>query len=83
MSELKEIRKEIEIVDEELVKLFNKRMELVSQLNKEKVVDEKREEELIHKNLLLVNEEFVPYYCDFYNNLFSLSRQYQAKKKGL
>ncbi|HHV14314.1 MAG TPA: chorismate mutase [Acholeplasmataceae bacterium] len=83
MKDLKIIRKEIEVVDKELIKLFNERMELIAQLNKENVEDEKREEELIHKNLSLVNKEYVSYYFDFYNNLFNLSKEYQKKKKGL
>ncbi len=83
MKDLKIIRKEIEVVDKELIKLFNERMELIAQLNKEIVEDEKREEELIHKNLYLVNKEYVSYYFDFYNNLFNLSKEYQKKKKGL
>ncbi|HOF43265.1 MAG TPA: chorismate mutase [Bacilli bacterium] len=83
MKDLKIIRKEIEVVDKELIKLFNERMELIAQLNKETVEDEKREEELIHKNLSLVNKEYVSYYFDFYNNLFNLSKEYQKKKKGL
>ncbi len=83
MKDLKIIRKEIEVVDKELIKLFNERMELIAQLNKEIVEDEKREKELIHKNLSLVNKEYVSYYFDFYNNLFNLSKEYQKKKKGL
>ena len=84
MNHLKELRDKIDITDKKIVELFEKRMEIVSDVIKYKmekdlpVLNSLREAEVIEKNInYLRNKELSPYLKDFYNHLMKLSKDYQ------
>ena len=86
MKNLNEIREKINEVDEALIKSFKLRMALVKEValykkeNNMPIFDSKREEELIKKNISLLNDkELEEYYLNFFNSLLSESKKYQKK----
>lgn len=86
MSDLKKAREIINSVDKEMAALFEKRMDaakIVAAYKKENglpVEDTAREEEIIIKNSLLVeNEDYRPYYVSFLKNNIDLSKKLQHK----
>lgn len=87
MSYLDELRQEIDGVDKELVNLFEKRMEVVTNISKYKIennlptFNSLREEEVIKKNSkYLKNEKYETYLREFYLHLMNLSKDYQNKQ---
>ena len=86
--DLKELRKEIDAVDAEIVKLFEKRMEISERMAAYKqkagipVRDEKREKEKILNVQSLTHTEFNRQHIEeLYTLLMSLSRQFQEEKQ--
>lgn len=89
MKSLEDLRLEIDKIDKEMVTLFEKRMEIVSQVglvkekNKISVLDSKREERLLEKNIsYLDNKELIGYLKEFYKTIMDLSKDYQKVKRG-
>lgn len=89
MAELDRVRSEIEAVDAEMAKLFQRRMEAAARVAEYKrehnlpVLDKSRERALIEKNAAHIeNPAHAPYYKDFLRHLISLSRQYQTEILG-
>ncbi|MGL4362698.1 MAG: chorismate mutase [Cellulosilyticaceae bacterium] len=90
MSEiLKECRKEIDKIDEQLIQLFEKRMEVVSEVARYKaangleIFQKKREDEVIEKNLKrLTKPDLQIYTTQFFEKLMELSRIYQSEQIG-
>jgi monofunctional chorismate mutase len=85
MADLREFRNQIDNIDKEIVKLFEKRMEIVLDVAKYKkqnhipVLDSSREEEVINKNIgYLKNKELENYLRKFYINFMNLSKDYQS-----
>ena len=85
MEDLKELRNQIDNIDKEIVELFEKRMEIVSNVAKYKsknhipVLNSSREEEVINKNIdHLKNKELEGYLREFYIKLMNLSKDYQS-----
>ena len=85
MNRLEELRKEINSCDEEMIKLFKKRMDAVREVilykieNNLDILDLKREEEIIKRNLaILNNSELEKYYIEVFNSILSSSKEYQA-----
>ena len=86
--DLKELRKEIDAVDAEIVKLFEKRMEISERIASYKqkaglpVRDEAREKEKILKVQNLTHTEFNKAHIEeLYTALMSLSRKLQEEKQ--
>ena len=86
MNKLEEARKQINEIDKEMAKLFEKRMDaarLVAEYKAENslpVFDPERERELFEKNSALIkNGELLPYYLDFLKETVSVSKNYQKK----
>ena len=84
--DLKELRKEIDAVDAEIVKLFEKRMEISERIASYKqqagiqVRDEEREKEKILKVQSLTHTEFNRKHIEeLYTALISLSRKLQEE----
>lgn len=84
MKELEKIRDEINMIDEEMVKLFEKRMNLVSHVidykikNNMEILDSNREKIVVSKNLkFLKDENLENYYIEFIKNLMDISKKYQ------
>ena len=86
MSGLDEAREEINRIDEEMARLFEKRMQAsrkVAEFKEEhalSVKDEKRENELIKRNRKNIRDpELEPYYIDFIKEIFKVSCSYQSR----
>lgn len=82
---LEEKRKKIDELDQELVRLITKRLEVATEIGfykKEKgmkILDRSREEEVIQKNLgRVTNETFAPYVESLLEKLMSVSRDAQS-----
>ncbi|MBR5805432.1 MAG: chorismate mutase [Oscillospiraceae bacterium] len=80
---LEEMRKEISAINDEMLALFVKRMELSSQVAAYKIanglptLDRKREEAILQKVADNTSEEFRQYALEFFRNMMDLSKQYQ------
>lgn len=84
MSDLDVERKKINHIDEQMVKLFEQRMDAAKNIALYKkqfglqVFDSEREKEVCKKELNLIqNEEYKPYYLEFIQNLMTVSKKYQ------
>ena len=84
MSPLDSIRKDIDIIDQEIKALFLKRMELVSLVktykkeHKLEVLDVKREQEVLSNQLESIEDETLKtLYEAFLKHVMSLSKAYQ------
>jgi len=84
MLKMNNLRKEIDEIDAQLVRLFEKRMDIAKKIglfkreNKLPLLDEKREKELLAaKAGQLQKKEFTPYLKRFFEELFYISKAYQ------
>lgn len=84
MRDIQELRNEIDIIDRQLVKLFEKRMSIVEEVAAYKIKndlplkDESREEALVAKNVsLLVNHKYEKLLRVFFKDMMEYSRTYQ------
>ena len=86
--EIQEIRKEIDRVDDQFVKLFNERMHLSSQIAEVKrerdlpVLNVRREREILNEVATKSDPELANYSQVLYSLIFELSRSYQEKLLG-
>ena len=85
MKELNDLRKEINDIDQKMASLFEERMEVVKAISDFKrehglaLVDSKREEEVIKRNLEFIKDESIKcYYVDFIKAVMNESKKYQA-----
>ena len=85
MSSLDEARVKINEIDKEMARLFEQRMAAVLDVLKYKkehnlaVFDEKREKELIERNIsLLQDEKLKEYYLIFFKGMLDASKKYQG-----
>lgn len=78
--DLKEIRIEIDKIDREIIKLFQKRLDLVNKVAKYKrennleIVDGNREREILEN---LNGEKYCQELKDLYREIFNISKGYQ------
>lgn len=86
MNKLQQARKEINNVDKQIVKLFEKRMKAVEQIakykiaNKLPILDSSREKELLKKNLsLFSSKKYAKYYKDVFAGFLKASKSMQRK----
>ncbi len=86
MSKLKEARAEINIIDKEMAKLFERRMRaarIIAEYKKENglpILDPARETEIITKNSELIDDtELREYYITYLKNNMEVSRSYQSR----
>ena len=87
MNKLEEARINIDMIDQEMAKLFEKRMQEVKEVIAYKIeqglpiFDQKREQDVIEKNLkYIIDDELKPYYEAFLTALMGISKEYQSKK---
>lgn len=88
--DLKELRKEIDKIDEIIIDQFEKRMELSEEIAEYKrerdlpVRDEAREAEKLEKVCAMAQPDMATYCKMLYNNILEISRDYQRKvmKRG-
>ena len=88
MRNIKEIRHDIDEVDQELVMLFERRFHLVEEVVAYKmeqqlpIYDAQRELEILKKNVSRLNDsELASYFEAWYQKLLELSKQYQEERK--
>ena len=80
---LEEIRKEISQINDEMLELFVKRMELSAKVAAYKkanglpTLDRKREEAILQKVADNTSDEFRQYALEFFRNIMDLGKQYQ------
>ncbi len=86
MTELEEARTKINQIDFQMAELFQRRMNLASQIadykkqNGVQVYDPGREQQVIEKCVSYISEnDLKPYYVDFIQHLMDLSKKYQHK----
>ena len=86
MNELEKARKEINAVDAEMAKLFEKRMQAVAEVAKYKkehglsVLDEEREKAVIKSNSQQVADDVIrEYYVEFLKAEMAVSKKYQSR----
>ena len=85
MKDLQEIREQIDLIDNELVELFNKRMQLCKEVGVYKaqtdkaVLDGKREKEIIYRLSQKTPEDLRLYLKELYDTIFYASKAYQSK----
>ncbi len=84
MNKLDVLRKEIDIIDDEMRILFEKRMMVVREIGKYKkennmpIFNPDREIDIINKNVSkLQDESLKSYYITFIQNIMDLSKKYQ------
>ena len=87
MDDLNNLRQEIDEIDAELVKLFERRMEKSLQIAEYKIkrkisiLDEGREREVIEKNTMrLRNRELIEGLKEFFSTIMKLSKEVQHKE---
>ena len=80
---LEEIRKEISAINDEMLALFVKRMELSAQVAAYKkanglpTLDRKREEAILQNVADNTTDEFRQFALEFFRNMMDLSKEYQ------
>lgn len=85
MNDLSTLRNEINEIDNKIVELWKKRMELclsVARYKKENnlpILDEKREKELLDRIGNLAGDELDSYSRTLYETIMSISRSYQEQ----
>lgn len=73
---IKNLREQIDIIDDQIIELLEKRFELIKQIApyKEHLTDEKRENEILKK----INNPFIQ---DIYREIFKNSKYLMSLKK--
>ena len=86
---MKDLRNQIDIIDEAIQNLFLERMQIVKKVaefkeeNNLPVLDESRELEIIKKNVDKINNsELIDLYEEFYKKIIEVSKKYQERIIG-
>ncbi|MBI9009763.1 MAG: chorismate mutase [Tenericutes bacterium] len=86
---MKDLRNQIDIIDEAIQNLFLERMQIVKQVAEYKlennlpVLDKSRELEIIQKNVDKINDsELQDLYEEFYKKMIEVSKKYQERIIG-
>ncbi len=84
MKDLNELRNEIDLIDEEIIKLFEKRLDIVQGVinykieNNIPILDSSRENLMLEKNLKKIkNEKYKKYYNDILKGYLKASKDLQ------
>lgn len=84
MKNLENLRAEVDSIDEELNKLFIKRLEVVKHILEEKkidkmdILDKNREDKIFEKLKKETPEEYFKYSKDLFQNILKISKKYQG-----
>ncbi len=87
MNRLNNLRSEVDSIDEELNKLFIKRLGLVEEIYKEKelnkmdILDKNREDMIFKKLKNKTPYEYFEYSKDLFENILRISKNYQLEIK--
>lgn len=82
--ELNDIRQRIDIIDDELVRLFAQRMDCsravaeVKQVSGRPIRDRARERAIVNRLTTQAGDAYAPYVAALYSHIFDLSRSYQS-----
>ena len=83
-NKLDEARMLINEIDDEMIKLFKKRLDAVKMVaeykleNHKEIFDKSREDEIIERNIHLLNDDKLnKYYLTFFNGVLESSKEYQ------
>lgn len=82
-------RKDIDIIDKQMLELFAQRMDSVHKIieykldNQLPILNKNRENELKNNLMISMNDKYKPYYSDFLDNLFLISKKYQNDIKDI
>lgn len=86
---MEHLRERIDIIDESIQNLFLERMEVVKNValfkkeNNLPVYDEKREQDIIKKNVARLDDQnLIDLYEEFYKNMLEVSKKYQERVMG-
>ena len=86
MDKFEEARITIACIDKQIAELFEKRMDAVKDIADYKkehnlpIFDEQREKELLLRNSENINNnDYLPYYVQFQQNMMNVSKSYQEK----
>ena len=85
--ELKDLREEIDQIDDQLVQLFSRRMAISAQVAAYKkehnmpIYVPSREQDILDSIDTKVAPEIAPYTKELYSKIFELSRCYQSEQK--
>lgn len=86
MKDIKELRENIDSIDEKIINLFEERMEIVLEIAKYKknnnlpIFNEAREKEVIDKNLQRLKNKHLDKYCEkFLQEMMDVSKAYQKQ----
>ena len=86
---MEELRNQIDIIDQSIQNLFLERMGIVKKValykkeNKLPVFDEKREKDIIVKNVSRIDDlDLFDLYEEFYRKMIEMSRKYQERIIG-
>lgn len=84
MTKLELCRNEIDLIDEEIIRLYEKRMEIVKEVinykldNNLEILDSSREEKMLNKNLSKISkEEYKKYYKYVLTGFLKASKEMQ------
>ncbi len=84
MKDIKEIREQINLIDKEMAKLFEKRMQLSKSVAEYKmnlelpIYDKDREKQVIENNSKLIKDNIIKeYYIEYLQFLMDVSKKYQ------
>ena len=84
MTKLELCRNEIDLIDEEIIRLYEKRMEIVKEVinykldNNIEILDSSREEKMLNENLAIISkEEYKKYYKDVLTGFLKASKEMQ------
>lgn len=83
MNDLQKAREKLDILDEKIISLLNKRMEIIKEIalfkkaNNLPIIDALREKALIEENKKFINVEFHKYYKQLYKTILDVSKNYQ------
>ena len=86
--DIKELRNEIDAIDQELIRLFCRRMEVTSKIAAYKkenglpIYHPGREQEVLQKVADLAGSGLRDYAQALYSEIFALSKQYQSAQNG-
>ena len=87
MNRLNNLRSEVDSIDEEINKLFIKRLGLVEEIYKEKelnnmdILDKNREDMIFKKLKNETSYEYFEYSKDLFENILRISKNYQLEIK--
>ena len=86
MADIHDLRKKINMIDENMAKLFEERMGIVKEValykkaNSMPVTDNNREDEIVASNSkLIVDKDIKSYYVNFIRDTIGISKKYQEK----